>query len=127
MIDKEVKQHFDRIAENYYEEIPAYIREHLFNKWWRLISSYFPNDAYVLDVGCGDGTNVRLLREKGINAIGIDGSCKLIESGKRRYPELKTIIKEGDALKLEYDSNTFDIVYMIGLLHHIYSRNDQKM
>lgn len=38
----------------------------------------------VLGVGCGDGTFVHLLRERGMQAYGVDGSANLIDAGKKR-------------------------------------------
>ena len=126
MVDIRVKEHFDKIAEGYYEEISPHIRDQLINKWWKLVSSYFRKDAYVLDIGCGEGTNVKFLRETGLNVMGIDASPRLIESGRARYPELKNVISEGDAHALDFEPNTFDIAYMIGVLHHMGSPCEQR-
>lgn len=126
MKENNTKQHFNNIAENYYEEINGHIREHLINKWWSFVSGYFPNNSKVIDIGCGDGANVAFLRSKGINATGVDLSGNLIKRGKERYPELQDLVFEGDALNLHFPDNTFDVAVMIGVLHHIHLCDDQK-
>lgn len=120
-----VKRHFDTIAAGYKEEIPPHIRDHLNAKWWRLVSPLFAPGARVIDIGCGDGTNAVFLTEKGMSVVGVDFSPRLIGRGRERYPELGGHLFEGDALRLEYADGVFDVAVMTGVLHHIYSRNDQ--
>jgi ubiquinone/menaquinone biosynthesis C-methylase UbiE len=126
LTDRIVKEHFDRLSKNYHKQIARHVRIHLIEKWWQLVSACFKENPYVLDVGCGDGTNVRFLRAKGINAIGIDASTELVREGKNRNADLENNIFEGDACFLDFEDATFDIVLMIGLLHHIYPKIDQK-
>jgi ubiquinone/menaquinone biosynthesis C-methylase UbiE len=126
MVDSRIREHFDQIAGTYHEEISGHVREHLINKWWTLVSVYLPKNANILDVGCGEGTNVKFLRDKGINAFGIDASPRLIEMGKERYPEMGDVIEEGDAHALRFEPNSFDAVSMIGVLHHMSSKKDQR-
>lgn len=109
------------------EEIPGHIRDHLITNLWGLICDYFSNTCKVIDIGCGDGSNVAFFRSKGVNAVGVDISEKLIKRGKERDPQLQDVIFEGDALNLQFQDNTFDIAVMIGILHHIHSRSDQHL
>lgn len=120
------KEHFDSIAENYREELPKHIRDHLNAKWWALVSDYFPRDAKAIDLGCGDGTNLAFLRTKRVSCVGIDLSPQQIRWGKKRYPELQDLLFEGDMLALDYPDATFDVATITGVLHHIYSRTDQE-
>lgn len=56
----------------------------------------------VLDIGCGNGQLVEELREKGINAFGVD----IILSGARGN---KPYLFEADASRIPMDSNSVDI------------------
>lgn len=125
MAEDKVKTHFDNIAESYKDEIANHIRDHLINKWWDIVKDYFKLDSRVIDIGCGDGTNMAFLKSKGINIIGLDSSKGLIMTGIERHPGLKDALFEGDALNLHFPDNAFDVAVMIGVLHHIHSRNDQ--
>ena len=117
--------HFDRIADNYYEEIPSYVRDHLANKWWGLVSCHFAGHPQVVDIGCGDGTNMMFLKRKGISVVGVELSSNMVRRGREKYPELGDSISEGSALNLTFADGTFDIAVMTGVLHHIYSREHQ--
>jgi ubiquinone/menaquinone biosynthesis C-methylase UbiE len=65
----------------------------------------------VLDVGCGEGDTVLLLREKfEMAAVGVDVSSKMIDRGKARHPGLD--LRRMEAHALEFDSRTFDAVLM---------------
>ncbi|MBN1286582.1 MAG: class I SAM-dependent methyltransferase [Anaerolineae bacterium] len=58
-----------------------------------------PAGARVLDVGCGAGATVeRLCHARGFEAVGIDPSRLLLESGKRRAPGLRLCGARGEAL-----------------------------
>jgi len=70
-----------------------------------------PDGARALDVGCGGGGTVRLLKEHyGYEAIGVDVSSKMIDSAKARYPALDLRVMEAEFL--DFESNTFDAVFM---------------
>ncbi|MFA5878302.1 MAG: class I SAM-dependent methyltransferase [Candidatus Staskawiczbacteria bacterium] len=71
----------------------------------------------VLDLGCGNGRLFSVLKEKGIEYVGMDNSEGLIEEAKRRFP--KASFKVGGLLTLPFPEDTFDKVYCIATLHHI--------
>ena len=65
----------------------------------------------VIDIGCGEGETVLLLKEKfGLDAVGADASGKMIDKGKAKHPELD--LRRMDSHTMEFDSNTFDSVFM---------------
>ncbi len=64
----------------------------------------------VLDLGCGYGWYTNYFFSVGADVIGCDGSTKMLELAKKKYPECNfeyTNIEE----KLSYDNNEFDIVF----------------
>ncbi len=122
---EDARRHFDTIAETYKEEIPDHIRDYLAQKWWELVERYFHGLPRVIDIGCGDGTNMMFLRGKGISAVGIELSGNMVRRGKERYPELQGSIFEGSALNVRFPDQAFDVALLTGVLHHIYSRDEQ--
>ncbi|AET66939.1 methylase involved in ubiquinone/menaquinone biosynthesis [Desulfosporosinus orientis DSM 765] len=59
----------------------------------------FPSGARVLDVGCGSGATVeRLVSVYGLQAIGLDSSELLLESGIKKNPSLNLIRGLGEDL-----------------------------
>lgn len=71
----------------------------------------------VLDLGCGNGRYFPFFQEKNIDYFGIDGSEKLIEIARKKFPEAN--FQEADVLKLPFPDNFFDKVYSIAVFHHM--------
>ncbi len=122
---RSTQHHFNEIAESYKNEIPLHIRDHLLNKLWKICSPYLFPGCKVIDIGCGDGTNTVFFKEKRFDITGIDFSEKLIQQGCKMYPEIKNRMCVGDCLNLNFKNNTFDVALMIGVLHHIPTREEQ--
>ncbi len=62
----------------------------------------------VLDIGCGVGSFLRLVSERGARAFGLDASEALVEFARARLPEADVLVGEMEALPYEDDS--FDLV-----------------
>src|SRR5829696_7033848 len=62
----------------------------------------------VLDIGCGVGAFLRLVRDRGARAFGLDASAALLEVARRRVPDAD--LRVGDMEALPYDDDTFDLV-----------------
>ena len=68
------------------------------------------NGEKILDLGCGYGFYTDYFRSIGANAVGIDGSEKMIEIAKERYPLTEFSVM--DITKpLAFESGQFDIVF----------------
>ena len=54
----------------------------------QIIKNLHPSKSIILDVGCGTGHHVRLLKDKGIKTvIGVDNSKSMISKAKKNYPK----------------------------------------
>ena len=62
----------------------------------------------ALDVGCGEGRFCRMLRGRGIDAVGLDPTRALLEQARRRDPAGAFV--EGVAEALPFDDGAFDLV-----------------
>lgn len=115
--DREIRLH-KRLAEGYEN-----IREKNTNgryyslKWFEEMLSMLPKvHGNLLDIGCGTGILYDAL-PKGIDYTGIDLSKDMVAVGKKRYP-LATF-KVMDCENLEFKDETFDIIIVRGVIHHI--------
>jgi SAM-dependent methyltransferase len=63
---------------------------------------------HVLDIGCGVGSFLRLVAERGAHPHGIDGSEALIEFAHERLPNAD--LRVGEMEDLPYEDDTFDLV-----------------
>jgi ubiquinone/menaquinone biosynthesis C-methylase UbiE len=75
----------------------------------------------ILDLGSGDGTYTKELLDRGepFSIHGIDPSKKAIEIAKERFGDKKITFTIGNADSLPYAADTFDLVHIRGVLHHM--------
>ncbi len=74
----------------------------------------------VLDVGCAAGGSFDFCREakSNIKYTGIDISKELINIANKLHPE--GLFFEYDGHKITFKENKFDLVFSIGVLHHLH-------
>ncbi len=75
------------------------------------------SNGTVLDIGCGDGLLLKLLREKGIQPTGVDISPEAIRRCKEAGFEASEHSLDN---KLSYADNSFDTVTALDILEHVY-------
>lgn len=80
----------------------------------------------VLDVGCGRGDLVFALARFGADVAGLDYSKDALEIARqaivRLPPEIqcKIDLMNGDAAQLDFPDGTFDYVFMMDIVEHLY-------
>ncbi|MEQ1798416.1 MAG: class I SAM-dependent methyltransferase [Lacibacter sp.] len=82
----------------------------------------------VLDLGCGDGVT-EIFFEKYFSQFkiqGIDVSLKSIEEAQKR-PISNTSFQIYNGHMIPYENESFDIVFVAGVLHHIDTADHQKV
>jgi SAM-dependent methyltransferase len=62
----------------------------------------------VLDIGCGVGSFLRLVADRGARPFGLDASEALLELARERLPDAD--LRVGDMEALPYDDDTFELV-----------------
>ena len=77
------------------------------------------NNGSVLDVGCGDGLFLDMLRVKGVSKLfGLDISNVAVE--KCRQKKIEAILCDFSKEKLPFENNCFDNVVMLDVLEHVF-------
>ena len=61
----------------------------------------------VLDIAAGTGSSSRPLVDKGAQVIALDFSEGMLAQGRRQHKDIEFM--QGDALKLAFDENSFDV------------------
>ncbi len=89
--------------------------------WLKQMVKHIPKGKHVsiLDIGCGTGILYELLKNEGydFSYTGVDLSDSMIEVGKKRYAGIDLRIMDSE--KLEFEDNSYDIVFMRSVLHHL--------
>lgn len=91
------------------------------NMWWRRLrmKKFDINQKdKVLDLGCGDGLNIVILREMGVNnIIGVDISKKILEEAKKNNPKNKFYLASAE--KLPFKGSRFNVIFLDSVFHHL--------
>jgi ubiquinone/menaquinone biosynthesis C-methylase UbiE len=96
----------------------------------RNILSFNKADLKVLDVGCGTGRMLETVFNskkygKDIEYHGLDSSREMLKVIKKEWNNVT--LKKGDAEKLPYEDNTFDLVFTFHLLWHLPNKLQLKI
>jgi len=75
-----------------------------------------PGDK-ILEIGCGIGSIVFALSEKGYDITGIDISSEAIVYGLKKYGNIRLQVQAAESLP--YENESFDVVLSFDLLEHI--------
>jgi ubiquinone/menaquinone biosynthesis C-methylase UbiE len=78
------------------------------------------NNLKILDVGCGDGVLINLIRKKTkhkLEYFGVDLSEEALNIAKNKNPEAE--FKKTDVYNLKYKKNYFDFVISSDVIEHV--------
>lgn len=120
--------HFDSIADAYDVQIPEKRREALLLKKTILMQDVIRErraGPLGLDVGCGQGWYVVRMRELGFDVTGIDSSAAQIRFADRHLGS-PGVMRFGSALMIPAPDGTYDFAYVINVLHHLTSVDEQR-
>lgn len=73
-------------------------------------------NSKILDVGCAKGFLVRDLYDQGMNAFGIDISKYALKNCDKK---IKNRLFYGNAKKINFEDNSFDLVVSINCVHNL--------
>lgn len=102
------QKYFEKWYIPFYEE-----RKKYFEKLYLILKNSLPEKGKLLDIGCGIGIFLDLMREKGYDVYGQDVSPFAVD-----YCRSKNFIVFQELLNFKFE-NEFDIITMIDVIAHI--------
>jgi len=120
--------HFDDIADAYDVQIPESRRLALLETKTSLMHKTLVDRGVGrrgLDVGCGQGAYVARMRALGLEVSGIDASPGQVQLAIRNVGA-PDVVQVGSALNIPASSASYDFVYVINVLHHLGSLDEQQ-
>ena len=104
----DVSKMFDDVA-NRYDFLNDLLSLGRTKAWRRVVTSIIaPKPGMkILDIAAGTGSSSRPLVDKGAEVIALDFSQGMIEQGRKQNKNIKFV--QGDALKLPFEENSFDV------------------
>lgn len=119
------QQHYEVIAADYDSHYNdghsrAYMRRFAFEPMFGGLDLAGKN---VLEAMCGGGQTTRYLLDRGARVTGFDISPQQTSHFKIRHPDAD--VRCGSILNSGFDSNSFDVVSVVGGIHHLPPHIDQ--
>ncbi len=94
-------------------------------EYLNLIVKAIPVSGSVLDLGCGTGEPIaQFFIDKGFKVTGVDGSKKMIELCKNRFPNEQWIVSDMREINL---NQPFDVVLAWHSFFHLDQNSQRKM
>ncbi len=96
--------------------------------WEKEVATQFPNQAWILDIGCGMGREAFYLNDTGFKITAIDISEKAIEWAKQLSLETNRKIEfmKTNGLDLPFQNNVFDIVIIWNQTFGLFYGNENQ-
>jgi SAM-dependent methyltransferase len=108
------KRYFNEQATTTERYVIPYVEDHV----------KIDNDCRVLEIGCGEGGNMKPFLDRGCQVTGIDISKKQLDKARAFYDEMefegKLTLIDSDILKVNIaETGTFDLIFLRDVIEHI--------
>ncbi|MDD5039668.1 MAG: class I SAM-dependent methyltransferase [Patescibacteria group bacterium] len=115
----EVAQHIVEENRRIYNVIAEQFSSTRSSPWpeFSLFEAYVRSTDALLDIGCGNGRIAQYFKPKGVRYTGLDNSSALVE--RARTANLHGTFVVGEATRLPFKSESFDVILCVATLHHI--------
>lgn len=71
----------------------------------------------VLDIGCAAGRDTRILKDLGLDPVGVDLSRNLLKIVEKHSPELEFVL--ADMQNMPFDDSSVKAIWASAVLHHV--------
>lgn len=104
---EEVSKQYNNFSKSYSDNLE--VQDEVGNRrFYEVLSTVELNGRKLLDIGCGDGTDLINFQNKGAVVSGIDPSEAFIQLAKAKDSKLEVILGRGE--ELPFADQTFDVV-----------------
>ncbi len=118
-ISQLVKDSYQATAQEFHasrqKEVWPYLRE---------LAYLVPDQASVLDLGCGNGRLLQTFRNRSINYLGCDQDASLLKLAAKSWPGQQFIFSNLPKLN-ELAGQKFNFIFCIAVWHHIPGKNQR--
>ena len=116
--DRDALRTFYRTSDVYLKGLREREADSFHSEYLRMVTTFVPDTARLLDLGCGTGYSTLRLAQQGYRVNGIDISDKFLgETDAKVASGLEYCV--GDALELPFHDATFDAVSSFDMIEHV--------
>lgn len=126
------RQHFNKISGTYFSARKDANHLLLKDLIWRRFFARHPglgkSVRRVLEPMCGMAEGYQILRSNlgvDLDYMGFDYSESMVQIAKGEHPDLR--LEHGDVTTYRADGDLFDLIFLIGGLHHVFSRTPEVL
>jgi len=83
----------------------------------QILKDRYQPEAKILDVGCGNGRNLKWFYQAGYKIHGIDPNMERVNQCKELYKGLQENFIQGTVEEMPYETNSLDHVICVAVLH----------
>ena len=116
-IAKDIQSTFGKEWKIYNEILPEHFEE--FKRYFDIIDLKSLESKRICDLGCGIGRWSYFLKDTAKEIVLVDFSESIFEARKHLIESDNMVFILGDVLDLPFQDDTFDIIFSLGVLHHI--------
>ena len=126
------RDHFEKLAERYDEELPDWVRDRLLGRKVGLLRERLGElcgpGRRGLDLGCGQGWHLARMAEAGCTMVGIDRAAGQASGAAQRAGASGAAcgLAVASAGQLPFADAGFDFVYAVNSFHHIADEDEQR-
>lgn len=109
---------YDTLGVDSYFDAFTYGRKQLLGFLFPYLQNHIQRGAKILDVGCGSGHMLEMLRKYGYEMAGIEPAANMRQAAQKRNPEVQILDATADALP--FKDASFDIVLAIEIFRYLH-------
>jgi ubiquinone/menaquinone biosynthesis C-methylase UbiE len=122
MSNNDIKRAYDQVADHFnltrQKALPSQLIQ---------FKQYLANGQRILDLGCGSGRIIRVLKDFEIDCVFTDISEKQLNYARKedrgKIKSAEFIVQ--DILDSSFPKNKFDVIFCIATFHHLKTRKDR--
>ena len=116
---------------DYWERVlqsPTSSYRELFEGERNYLLEHIQGELDVLDVGCGEGRNIRTILERTQHVVGVDNDEKAVADAQGYFLNIPTVkVFNANAAKLPFADQSFDVVTFLMILPNLDKSKDAVM